>query len=163
MYNASIPVFGKQLNSLGRVLDKGSAFAEARKLDPAILLSTRLYPDMYPLLRQAQEVMKHVRWAGALLSGRDRPDVAMPETSFADLKKSIEKTIADIGTIKPDQVNGVEAKAVALKFPTMQLDFTGESYLMGFALPNIFFHLTCTYAILREIGVELSKRDYITL
>jgi len=163
IYNASIPVFGKYLGSLTRVLDKGAAFADSKKLDPAIVLSTRMYPDMYPLIRQAQEVVKHVRWAMALLSGQERPDVPMPETTFADLKKTIEQTIADLAKIRPEQVNGVEAKTVTLKFATMQMDFTGEVYLMSFALPNILFHLTCAYAILREMGAELSKREFITM
>ena len=161
MYAASVPIFIKQLGKLAEILDKGAAFAESRKLDPAVVLNTRLYPNMYPLVRQAQEVMKHARWASELLRGQERSDIPTPETTFAELKDSIAKTVADLKAVKPEQIDGSEELPAALIFPGGRLDFTGETYLQGFAIPNLYFHLTVAYNILRHLGVDLGKRDFI--
>ena len=161
MYQASVPVFTRLLGSLSAILDKADAHATAKKIDPAALLTARLYPDMYPLSRQVQEASKHVYWGCALLAGLEMPNPANSESSFAELKQRIASTIDYARGFKPEQIDGSEERTVAIKFPTRTLEMKGQPFLLGFAMPNFYFHVTSAYGILRHNGVELGKRDFL--
>jgi uncharacterized protein len=161
MYKASAPIFLQFLNGLSGVLDKAATFAEARKLDQAVLLSTRLYPDMFTLARQVEQATTHAARACAQLSGLAQPAFEGGETTIAALKDRVTKTIEFVKSIKPEQIDGTEDKEIVLKFGTNERKFTGQQFLLNFSLPNFFFHDTTAYNILREIGVEVGKRDFM--
>jgi hypothetical protein len=161
IYDASVPVFTRMLTSLGKVLDKGAAFAEARKIDPAALLATRLYPDMFPLLRQVQTATDHAKGAAARLSRTEIPKFPDNETSFAELAGRLDKTIAFIGSIDPKAFDGATDRDVTLVLGGKERLVNGQAYLLQTAWPNFFFHVTTAYAILRHVGVEIGKRDYL--
>lgn len=162
LYNASIPQLIRGLGNLSAILDKAAAHAEARKIDPAVLINARLFPDMYALARQVQIVSDTAKGAGARLAGVEIPSYADTETTFAELTQRLDRTIDFLRTIAPVQIDGQEARAITL--PTRSrgdLHFTGESYLLNFVLPNFYFHISTAYAILRHNGVELGKLDYL--
>jgi hypothetical protein len=161
MYQASAPRFVNTLKNLSAILDKAQAHAEGRKIDPAVLLNFRLYPDMFPMKRQVQVACDTAKGAVARLAGVDVPRHEDTEESFADLKARIVKTIDFIQTLKPTQIDGSEEKNIHLKLGQREIDFKGMQYLLGHALPNFYFHVTTAYDILRHNGVELAKRDYI--
>ena len=161
MYQASVPVFVKTLGNLSAILDKGAAFAIARKVDPAVLLGYRLAPDMLKLTQQVQIAADHAKRATARLAGVEAPVYEDNEASFADLKARIDKTIAFINTLKPGQVDGSEARDITLKVGGNSKTLSGQAYLLHNALPNFFFHVTTAYAILRHCGVDVGKKDFI--
>ena len=161
MYQVSVPVFLRNLNALSGVLDKTAAFAEARKLDQAVLLGVRLYPDMFPLNVQVGQVTVHAARGVAQLAGLPQPDFGAPETTIAGLKERIAKTIEFVKSATPAQIDGSEDKEVVLKFGPREMKFTGQTFLLGFTLPNFFFHYSTAYDILRSIGVEVGKRDFM--
>lgn len=161
MYQATIPPFIHMLKALSGVLAKAAAHAEARKIDPAVLLASRLYPDMYPLLRQVQNTSDNAKGAGARLAGIDVPSFADTETTFAELQQRLQKTIGFLNTLRPEQFEGAETRAIKLVFPSLTLEFDGLDYLFNFAQPNFYFHLTTAYAILRHNGVELGKANFL--
>jgi hypothetical protein len=161
IYDASVPVFTRMLTSLGKVLDKGAAFAEARKIDPAVLLATRLYPDMFPLSRQVQTATDHAKGAAARLSRTEIPKFADNEATFAELGGRIDKTLAFIGGIDRKAFEGAESRDVTLVTGGKERLVNGQAYLLETACPNFFFHVTTAYAILRHVGVEIGKRDYL--
>jgi len=161
MYQASIPVFIRGLENLSHILNKALAHAEARKLDPTVFITARLYPDMFALARQVQIASDTAKGAAARLSGLDNPSYADTEASFPELQQRITKTIDFLKSIKPEQIEGSEEKLVVL--PTRakgDIHFTGQNYLLQQALPNFFFHVTTAYDILRHNGVEIGKWDY---
>ena len=161
MYQASVPVFIKSLTNLGAILDKAAAHAEAKKIDPAVLLSCRLYPDMYPLVKQVQIASDNAKGAGARLAGIDPPSFADTETTFPELQERIRNTVAFLQTLKPEQIDGSEERDIKMVFPSMTLEFKGLGYLLGFAQPNLSFHVSMAYAILRHNGVEVGKGDFL--
>ena len=161
MYQASTPVFIRQLKALADVLGKGQAFATERGLNPAELLEARLAPDMFPLPRQIQIATDGAKGAVARLAGAEVPSFADTETSFAELQERIAKTIAFIESIPADRVDGSEDRQIDLKAGGRELSFRGQPYLLSFVLPNFFFHVTTAYAILRHQGVKLEKRDFL--
>jgi hypothetical protein len=161
MYQASIPVFVRALGNLSHVLDKGAAFAEARKIDPSVLVSARLAPDMFPLSRQVQIATDMVKGAAARLAGAEIPSYADTEASFADLKARIAKTVGFLNGFKAGQIDGSETRSVSLKVRGRDTSFAGQDYLLTFVYPNLFFHVSTAYAILRHNGVELGKMDYL--
>jgi hypothetical protein len=161
MYAASVPVLVRALSNLSGVLEKAAAHAEARKLDPAVLLNDRLYPDMFPLVRQVQIASDNAKGGAARLAGVQAPKYEDNETSFAELQARLDKTIAYLNTFTPEQFQGAEERPVVLTLRSGELKFVGLNYLLGYLLPNIFFHITTAYAILRHNGVELGKRDYL--
>jgi hypothetical protein len=161
MYQASVPVYLQYLNSISAVLDKGAAFSEAKKIDPAVLLQTRLYPDMHPLVKQVQIFTDQATRGVSRLAGVEPPSFPDTETSFADLKARIAKAIAHVQSFTPEQIDGSEGRDIVMKTPRGDLTFKGLQYLLGFSLPNFFFHATTTYAILRHVGVEVGKMDFM--
>jgi len=162
MYKASVPIFVQFLTSLSAVLDKAAAFAEAKKVDPSVLLDSRLAPDMFPLVRQVRAATDHAINAGARLSGSEVPSFGNNETTIPELKQRIARAIDFLRSLKPDQIDGSEGKEIKITFPSGQVrEFTGQSLLLNNSLPNFYFHCTTAYDILRHCGVELGKRDFM--
>lgn len=161
LYSASIPTFIKGLTSLSLVLKIAEADVAARKIDPLVITSARLYPDMLPLTKQIQIATDGVKGYAARLAGVDIPSYADTETTFEELQARIAKTVDFLKTIRPDQIDGGEDRQITLKFPSNTFEFSGQDYLTDFALPNFYFHLTTAYAILRKNGVPLSKRNFL--
>src|SRR3981189_2532727 len=161
MYQASVPRFANTLKNLSAILDKAQAHAEARKIDPAVLANSRLYPDMLPMKRQVQIACDTAKGAVARLAGVEIPTHEATDETFAELKARIAKTIDFIQTFKPAQIDGSEEKNIHLKLGQREVDFNGMQYLLGHALPNFYFHVTTAYGILRHNGVEIGKRDYL--
>lgn len=161
MYQASVPVFIRGLNNLAVILDKGAAHAAAKGIEPAVLLQARLAPDMFPLVRQVQSVSDTAKGGAARLAGVEVPSYPDTESDFPELQQRITKTVAFLQTLAPAQIDGSEERVIALKMRGQELQLGGQPYLLGFALPNFYFHLTTAYDILRHNGVELGKRDYL--
>jgi hypothetical protein len=161
MYQASAPRYVNMLNNLCAIFDKAQAHVEAKKIDAAALIAFRLYPDMFPLSRQVQIACDSAKGAVARLAGVEIPKHEDTEQTFTELKARCAKVIAFIGTIKPGQIDGSEDKEIVLKLRGNDVAFKGMQFLLGFALPNFYFHVTTAYDILRHNGVELSKQDFI--
>jgi hypothetical protein len=161
MYTISVPIFAQFLGGLSGVLDKAAAHAEAKKIDPAALLNMRLYPDMYPLVKQVRAATDHAISGTGRLAGAELLTFANTEASFAELKERLGKTIDYVKGFKPGQIDGTEDKEIAIKFSSGERKFTGQALLLNFCLPNFYFHTTTAYDILRHAGVELVKRDFM--
>ena len=161
MYQASAPRFVNILKNLSAILDKAQAHAEAKKIDPTVFTSARLYPDMLAMSRQVQIATDTAKAAMARLAGAEIPKYEDTEQSFAELKARIAKTIEFINTFKPAQIEGTDEKEVVIKLGGNDTKLTGMQYLLGHAHPNFYFHVTTAYDILRHNGVEIGKRDYI--
>lgn len=161
MYQASVPAFQKHLHALDGILDKAAAHCAAKKIDPAVLLATRLYPDMFDLMRQVQAVTDFAKAASARLANVAVPSMPDTEKTIPELKERIAKTLAFLETIKPDQMDGSETKELTLKVGPNDMTFTGLDYLLHFALPNFYFHAATAYGILRNNGLEIGKRDFM--
>lgn len=161
MYSASVPLLRRQLTALSGVLAKGAAFAEVRKIDPSVLLASRLAPDMFPLSRQVQIASDGAKGGVARLAGAEVPSWADDETSFAQLQDRVARTLAFIDGFAPEQIDGSEERPITLKLRSGEVHFTGYTFLTGFVLPNLMFHCTAAYLILRHNGVELGKRDFL--
>lgn len=161
MYQASVPVFLRMLTNLNAVLDKAMAHLAARKIEPAALLNARLYPDMYPLVRQIQLACDFAKNTSARLAGVELPKFDDTETSFEELKDRIAKTAEFLKTLKPGQIDGTEEKAITYPIAGQPTTFKGQQYLFNSGLANFYFHVTTAYAILRHNGVELGKRDFL--
>jgi uncharacterized protein len=162
MYKASVPIFVQFLGSLSAVLDKAAAFAESKKIEPSVLLNTRLTPDMFPLLRQVRAATDHAVNACGRLSGVELPTFSNTEATIPELKERIAKTVDFLKSLKPAQIDGSEDKEIKITFPSGAVrEFSGQSLLLNNSLPNFYFHCTTAYDILRHCGVDLGKRDFI--
>lgn len=161
MYKASAPRFINTLNNLSAILDKAQAHADAKKIDPLALTSFRLFPDMLPMTRQVQIACDSAKGAMARLSGAENPKFEDTEQTIAELKARIAKTVAYVATFKPEQIDGTEDKDIALKVGGNDVTFKGMQYLLGFAYPNFYFHVTTAYNMLRHNGVEIGKKDFL--
>ena len=161
MYQATIPVLVRSLNNLAAILEKGAAHAEAKKIDPAVLISSRLYPDMFPLGKQVQIASDVAKRGAARLADVEPPAFADTETTFPELIDRLQKTIAYLNTLTPEQFDGSEEKAIDLPVGAETMTFQGMPFLLYFIHPNLYFHVTTTYDILRHNGVELGKMDFL--
>jgi hypothetical protein len=161
MYDFSVPVFKTMLTALSAVLDKGAAFAEAKKIEPSVLINSRLAPDMFALARQVQIATDMSRGAVARLAGMEFPSVADTETTFEELKARIASTIAFIDSVPAEKLAGSETRDVVIKNRSGERTFAGLRYLQWFVLPQVIFHCTTAYDILRHNGVEVGKRDFL--
>jgi uncharacterized protein len=162
MYKISAPIFVQFLTSLSAVLDKAAAFAEAKKIEPSVLLNTRLAPDMFPLGRQVRAATDHAVNACGRLAGVELPTLPSSDASIPELKERIAKSIEFIKGLKPAQIDGSEDKEIKITFPSGAVrEFTGQSLLLGNSLPNFYFHCTTAYDILRHCGIEIGKRDFM--
>ena len=161
MYEAAVPPLARSLNNLSAILAKAAAHAEARGFDPAVLLQARLYPDMFPLVRQVQIATDIARRGLARLAGVESSSMEDNEAGFDDLIGRIETTLTSLEGFTPEQIDGTETKAIELPIRGETLRFNGQSFLLFFVLPNVYFHVTTAYDILRHNGVELGKRDFL--
>lgn len=161
MYEATVPALSLALGNLQNILKKGAEHCEANKFDEAVVLNLRLYPDMLPFSKQIQIATDMSKGCVARLSGTEAPAYEDNEESIAELIARCEKTIAYLQTITPEQINDTEDKEVTMKTPSRELKFDGLTYALKFVLPNVHFHVTTAYAILRHNGVALSKMDYV--
>ena len=161
MYAMSVPVFAKSLGQLSAILDKAAAYAEAKKVDPSVLLTARLYPDMFAFTKQVQVACDFAKGTVARLAGQEPPKYDDNEASIADLKARIARTVDYIQGFTEAQFADSEVRDVALKIRDQTITYRGLGYLSHVALPNSFFHMTTAYDILRHNGVELGKRDFI--
>ena len=161
MFQASAPRFVNTLNNLSAILDKAQAHVDAKKIDPLALTTFRLFPDMLPLTRQVQIASDSAKGGMARLAGVEIPKYEDTEQTLADLKARIAKTVAYVGTFTPAQIDGSEERDIVLKLGGQDVTFKGMRFLLGFAYPNFYFHVTTAYAILRHNGVEIGKKDFI--
>ena len=161
MYQVAIPSLVRSLNNLVAILEKGAAHAEAKKIDPSVLIATRLYPDMLPLIRQVHIGSDIARRGVARLAGVEAPAVEDNETTFTELCDRLRSAIVYIESFTPEQIDGSEEKVITLTVGKETLTFSGQAYLLFFILPNVYFHVTTAYDILRHCGVELGKRDFL--
>jgi uncharacterized protein len=161
MYQASVPVLIRALENLSAVLGKGAAHAKAKGVDEANYLSMRLIPDMFPLSRQVQIACDVAKGGCARLAGADIPSHADTEASFEELQARCQKVIDFLKSLSLAQIDGTEAKDILLKSGGQELAFKGQAYLFGFVLPNVHFHSTMAYALLRSAGVDVGKGDYL--
>ena len=159
MYKISVPIFVQFLTSLSAVLDKTAAYAEAKKVEPSVLLNTRLAPDMFPLGRQVRAATDHAVNACGQLAGVELPTLPNADATIPELKDRIAKTIDFLKGLKPAQIDGSEDKDIVIKTPTRELNFKGAQYLLAFAWPNFYFHAATAYDILRHNGVELRSEE----
>ncbi|MBT9265216.1 DUF1993 domain-containing protein [Pseudomonas sp. MG-9] len=162
LYAASVPVFQQMLNALSDVLKKAEAHATEKNIDSNAFLQARLYPDMFPLVRQVQIAVDFAKGVSSRLAEVEIPKYDDTETTFAELQALIAKVLAYIGEIKPEQINGKEGIEIVTRPGTpKEKRFSGQAYLLSYGLPQFFFHVTTTYALLRHNGVEVGKRDYM--
>jgi uncharacterized protein len=162
MYTVSIPIFIQHLNGLNTVLDKAATWAAARKVNEADLLNMRLSPDMFNLARQVRAATDHAANAAGRLAGKELLKFANEETTIAQLKDRIAKTIDYLKNIKQSEIDGTESKEISISFASGQTrQFTGQGLLLGNSLPNFYFHATTAYDIIRQCGVEIGKRDFM--
>jgi len=161
MYQSSIPVFIRQLNNLSVILKKGATYAETKKIDQSVLLNSRLAADMFPLVRQVQITSDAVKFGAARLANIEIPSFEDNETTFEQLQERIAKTIKFLQDIKAEQIDGSEAKKISYVQRGKENNFIGLPYLLNYVLPNLYFHITATYAILRHNGVDVGKKDYL--
>lgn len=160
MYHASVPVYVRMLTNLAGILQKAAAHAEARKIDPSVFINARLFPDMFPLVRQVQIASDNAKGPSARLAGVDVPKFEDNEKTFPELQERIRKTIDFLNSLKPEQFEGSEDRTITLQMRGNTVTLQGMSYLLNLGLPNFYFHLTTAYDILRHNGVELGKADY---
>ena len=161
MYQASAPRLINSMRNLSAILDKTQIYIDTKKIDPAALLQFRLFPDMLNLTRQIQIASDTAKGVVARLAGVDIPAYEDNETSVAELQARIAKTIAFIEGFTPDQLDGTEDKAIVTKRGDKETHYTGVQFLLGHAIPNVYFHVSIAFAILRHNGVEIGKRDYL--
>lgn len=161
MYLASVPVLIRALNNLAGILEKAAAHAAAKKIDPAVLIDSRLFPDMFALGRQVQIASDNAKGCAARLAGVEPPTYEDNEATFPELIGRVDRTVAYLNTFQPEQIDGSEERTITLKLRGHAVTFQGLPYLLGFLLPNFFFHVTTAYNILRHSGVELGKPDFI--
>lgn len=162
LYQASVPLFKQMLTALGDVLNKAEAHAREKKIDPSVLLQSRLYPDMFPLTRQVQIAADFAKSVPSRLAGIEVPAYDDSEQTFAELQTRIRNTLAILESITAAQVDGKESIEIVLRPNTpKEKKLSGETYLLSYGLPQFFFHVTTAYAILRHNGVEVGKRDFM--
>ena len=162
MYRTAFTTTTRALRNLDAILDKTAASAEARKIDPAVLLQSRLAPDMFPLLRQVQIASDFCKGPLARLSGMENPRHEDNESTIPELKARLAKALAFVNSVPESALDGCEDRDLKIPAgPDRTLEFKGIDYLLGFAIPNLNFHLAMAYAILRHNGVEIGKSDYI--
>jgi uncharacterized protein len=161
MFQASVPAFIRSLNNLAAILEKGAAHTQARKIDEAVLLGSRLFPDMLPLVRQVQLVSDTAKSGAGRLAGVEFPAYEDKEATFQDLILRLRKTISYLETLRPAQIDGGEDRTISWQSRSSTKSMQALPYLMNHVLPNVHFHVTTAYAILRHNGVEIGKKDFL--
>ena len=161
MYQASVPVFARALNNLSAVLEKAAAHADAKKTDPTVLINFRLYPNMLPLSKQVQIASDSAKGGVARLAGVEAPAYEDNEASIPELIARLRKTVNYLESIESEQIDGSEDKTITWKTQTTTRTMQGMPYLLSHVTPNVYFHVTTAYDILRHCGVEIGKKDFL--
>ena len=161
MYQASVPVFVRALTSLAAILERADAHAVAKKIEPSVLIGSRLFPDMLPLAKQVQIASDAAKGTAARLAQAEPPKFDDDEATFPQLVERCRKTIAYLQTLKPEQIDGSEERTVTWQTRAGPKSMEGLPYLLHHATPNFYFHVTTAYDILRHNGVELGKQDFL--
>jgi uncharacterized protein len=161
MSQASLPVFEINLNALTALLDKAEAFAAAKKIDPAVLLHSRLAPDMFDFTRQIQIATDHARRGAARLAGVEAPSYEDNETTIAQLKARLAKTVAFLKTVDAKQIDAAADRDITIPLGSQKGHMKGADYLNHFLLPNFYFHVAAAYTNLRHLGLDIGKRDFM--
>lgn len=161
MYSSSIPVLTRNLNNLSALLQKGADHAAAKNFDPSVLVNARLAPDMFPLSRQIQIACDVSKGCAARLGGLEAPVYEDNEASIEELQTRIGNTLSFLDAVTMDQIDGTEEKEIVLQAGDKEFKFTGLTYLQLFVMPNVMFHTTTAYNILRHNGVEIGKMDFL--
>jgi uncharacterized protein len=161
MYTATVPTCVRALNNLAAILEKAAAHAEARKIAPAVLLNSRLFPDMFPLATQIHIANDIAQGGAARLAGAEVPAFEAKERSLAEWISTSRTTVAYLESLKPAQFEGAEDRNITWQTRSSSKNMLGTPYLFNHVLPNVFFHVTTAYDILRQAGLELGKLDYL--
>lgn len=161
MYESSVPTLKHMLNSLSAILKKGAEHATSRKIDPCVFVTARLYPDMFPLVKQVQIATDMAKGCAARLAGVDIPKYEDNETSFEDLQARIARTIDFLDSFKASQIDGSEGRDIEVQVRDRKLEFKGKDFLFNWVQPNFYFHVTTAYNILRHNGVDIGKKDFL--
>lgn len=161
LYDTSVAPLKRALTNLSSILKKGEEYADNLKIEHAVLLNARLFPDMFPLTRQVQIATDMSKGGIARLAGVEIPKYEDIETTFEQLQARIAKTIVFLESIKPEQFEGAESKEIVINVRKVDIQFTGQAYLLTWVLPNVYFHVTTAYNILRHNGVPLGKPDFL--
>lgn len=161
LYKITVPFLTHQLTSLNELLAKAEKHATAKKIDPTVLLQARLFPDMFPLIKQVQIATDMAKGAAARLANVPIPSFEDTEVTFAELHARIDKCNDFIGSLSEEQFAEAACRSIQLKVGSYELSFNGDTYVTQWVLPNVFFHITTAYNILRHNGVELGKKDFL--
>ena len=161
VHSLAVEQVSHTLNQMLVFLDKAVAYAEAKKFDQSVLVNARLAPDMLPFVKQIQIASDNAKFGVARLAGVEAPKFEDNETTIAELIARVAKTIDYLQSFKPEQFAGAEERTITIKTPRNTFNFTGLNFLRHWALPNLFFHATTTYALLRHGGVEIGKADFL--
>jgi len=162
MYAATVPPFRSMLKNLSAVMAKAEAHCEAKKIDPTAFLASRLYPDMLPFTSQVQIATDNIKGAAGRLAGAEIPKFEDTEKSFPELQARLDKTIAFLDSLTEAQFEGADERDIVLQLRDRKLEFKGAPYLLQWANPNVYFHITTAYALLRHGGVEIGKKDFLS-
>jgi uncharacterized protein len=162
MYTATVVPYRSILKNLSAVIAKAEAHCEGKKIDPTVFLTSRLYPDMLPFTAQVQIATDNAKGAAARLAGVEIPKFEDNEKTFGELQARLDKTIAFLDTLTEAQFEGAEDRDIVLQLRDRKMDFKGAAYLLQWANPNVYFHITTAYALLRHGGVEIGKKDYLS-
>jgi uncharacterized protein len=160
MYHGSVPVFIQLLGGLKAVIEKAEAHATGHKWDESTILNERLYPDMFTLARQVRQASEHAFGAGRA-AGVPVPELPAIDNSYAEMKARIDKTIDFLKGLRPNQLDGKEDSQVTITQGGQPRNFRAQNYLYHLAMPNFYFHTTTAYNILRSLGIEIGKRDFM--
>jgi hypothetical protein len=161
IYEQSVARMTHMLKNLDNILSKAEAYAEENDIEPSVLLQARLFPTMRNFIFQVQVATDMAKSCAARLSGTDVPKWGDDEVTFADVHARIKKALDFLASFKPEQLEGCETREFELKLGSHTVNFTGQSYLLGFVLPNFYFHTATAYNLLRHNGLDLSKRDFL--
>ncbi len=161
MYQTLIPTAIRNLKNLSEILTKAEAHAEVKKIEQSVFINARLFPDMLPLVRQVQIACDTAKAGAARLAEIEVPSHADIEQNFSELQNRISKTIDFLNTVQANQIDGKEELKISYFQHGRDRNFIGLPYLLNYVLPNIFFHITTAYAILRHNGVEIGKKDFL--
>ncbi|SDU10706.1 hypothetical protein SAMN05216296_1805 [Pseudomonas pohangensis] len=162
LYAASVPVFKQMLGSLRDILHKTEVHRAENNIEASALLQARLFPDMFALTRQVQIACDFARGITSRLAGVEVPKYDDNEQTFADLHELLDKTLAYLDSFTPEQINGQEQREIITRPGTpKERRFNGQDYLLSYGIPQFFFHVSTSYAILRHSGIAVGKRDYM--
>ena len=161
VYDQSIARMSHMLQNLDKFVSKAEAYAEANDIEPSALLQARLFPTMRDFIFQVQVTTDVAKGCAARLAGAELPKWSDDEETFADVHARIKKSLDFLATFKPEQFEGCETRELKIKLGSHNVNFTGQSYLLGFVLPNFYFHVTTAYNLLRHSRLDLGKRDFL--